>query len=98
MHEPLKPLVSSILTRKSSGNRLSHHGVDIPGSQTYMGAAERKQTHSLLHRGSAASERGRVALHLALIIVLQKHLEFAYVMCTIKSSPWPVVLLLNMSL
>lgn len=58
MHEPLKPLVGTVLTRKSSEDRLSQHGVEIPGSQTYMGAAEIKQKHSLLHGGNAVSERG----------------------------------------
>lgn len=57
MYELLKPLVGTILTRKSSGNSLSQQvGVEISGSQTYLGDAEIKQKHNFLHGGNAVSE------------------------------------------
>lgn len=57
MYETLKPLVGTILTRKSSGNSPSQHvGVEISGSQAHLGVAEIKQKHKLLHGGSAVSK------------------------------------------
>lgn len=57
MHEVLKPSVGTIPSSKPSGNSLSQHvDVEVSGSQAYLGDAEVKKMHKLLHRGNAVSE------------------------------------------
>lgn len=84
MYETLKPLVGTILTRKSSGNSLSQHvGVEISGSQAHLGDGEIKQKHKLLHGGNAVSKGQSGSLLVINHVILQKNLE---VLTTLQAS------------